>query len=168
MQNEFKEYKIVAKKEDTSHKELFDQVRKGQEAVAKEVTRLQEENRKLREELENRTTPEKVLKGFRGNPAYFTELNDKAVEKIKLCWDMALSDLVEFPGGPIDGFIKRYISLEEEIHRAKLASGTTDATNLPDENAQLGLNQPEDLPPPDHSLPENLPPAELNQPPSQN
>lgn len=96
--------------------------------AAKEVTRLLEENRKLKEELDMRPIPEKVLEGFRGTPAYYTELNDKAVEKIKLCWDVASSYLAEFPGVPIDGFIERYINLEKEIHKAKLASGATDAT----------------------------------------
>lgn len=84
IQNEFKEFREATQREDKAQNELFEQVKKGQEGAAKEVERLQEENRKLREELKWRPTAEKVLEGFRGTPTYYTELNDKSVEKIKL------------------------------------------------------------------------------------
>lgn len=61
MQKEFENYKSAAAKEDSAQKELFSQVKRGQEEAAKEVTRLLEKNRKLKEELERRPTPEKVL-----------------------------------------------------------------------------------------------------------
>lgn len=72
-----------------------------------------------------------MLEGFRGTAAYDTELNDKAVEKIQLCWDVASSYLAENPGGAIDGFIERYINLEERIHNEKLASGAIDVAKMP-------------------------------------
>lgn len=98
------------------------------------MNNLREENRKLKKELEERPSPEKVFEGFQGTPAYYEELNDKAVEKIKLCWEVASSYLAEIPRGDVDGFIERYINLEEKIHLEKLASGATNVAKMPPGN----------------------------------
>lgn len=159
VKKEFEDYKDAIAREDSAQKELFSQVKRGQEEAAKEVTRLLEKNRKLKEELERRPTPEKVLEGFRGTPAYYRELNDKAVEKIQLCWDVASRYLAEVLGGPIDGFIERYINLEEEIHKTKLAIGATDATGRTEEAEDTGVTQPPENPPSEHSIAEEAPPS---------
>lgn len=67
-----------------------------------------EENKQLREELTSHPKSEDVIAGFRGTPAYYTKLNDKAVEKIQICWRVAIRYLDEIPGGPIDGFLECY------------------------------------------------------------
>lgn len=68
---------------------------------------------------------------------------------------MASSYLAEFPGGPIDGFIERYINLEEEIHKAKLASGATDATSRAEDADLSGADQQDERPPPESSSPKD-------------
>lgn len=61
------------------------------------------------------------MKKFRASPAYYTELNDKAVEKIHICWNVASRYLTEVPGRPIDGFLDRYIQEEKQLLAEKKA-----------------------------------------------
>lgn len=128
---EFKVYREAAKKEDDAQQHLFDQLKRSQEAAAEEVKNLREENQELKKELEERPTMKAVLDGFRGTPTYYEELNDKVVEKIQLCQEVASNYLAENPGGAVDGFIKHYINLEEKIHAEKLASWATVVATMP-------------------------------------
>lgn len=42
-------------------------------------------------------------------------MNEKAVEKIQICWNVTSRYLAEIPGGAIDGFLERYIAEERKI-----------------------------------------------------
>ncbi|XP_074337313.1 uncharacterized protein LOC141674505 [Apium graveolens] len=97
---------------------------------------MRTENQKLMDDLAARPTPEEVLEGFRGTPAYFEELNDKALEKIQICWNVASKYLVEEPQGTIDVFLEKYIEEETRLEQEKEAiqakeSGAGTSRNVP-------------------------------------
>lgn len=70
---------------------------------------------KRKEDLARRPSEEEVLRTFRASEDYFSELNEKAAEKIFVTWEVASKFLVENPGGNFEEFIPVYMAEEEKI-----------------------------------------------------
>lgn len=110
---------------------MFEEFKRKYDLVAKDVRRQKEEIDRLKKELKARPKEKEILKKFRASPAYYTELNDKAVEKIQICWNVASRYLTEVPGGPIDGFLESYIQEENQLlEENKAAEGESSGPKI--------------------------------------
>ncbi|XP_074325211.1 uncharacterized protein LOC141662057 [Apium graveolens] len=136
LSREIRELKEASAREAAAHKKILDEIRERQDRAEASVREMRAENQKLKDDLAARPTPEKVLAGFRGTPAYFEELNDKALEKIQICWNVASKYLGEEPHGTIDVFLEKYIEEETRLEQEKEAiramdSGVGTSSNVP-------------------------------------
>lgn len=121
-------------------KKLVDEIKSKNAQAADDIRKLREENErlkvvnsKLEKELENRPSVEEILSRFRGTPAYYEELNDRDVEKIKICWRVASRYLADNPGGNIGGFLQASVADKEKLLSEKaMASGEGTSQVAPD------------------------------------
>ncbi|KAL8117015.1 hypothetical protein AgCh_023266 [Apium graveolens] len=144
---EIQELKEASAREAAARKKILDEIRERQDRAEASVREMRAENQKLRDDLAARPTPEEVLAGFRGNPAYFEELNDKALEKIQICWNVASKYLGEESHGTIDVFLEKYIEEETRLEQEKEAlrameSGVGTSSNVPSFSGLPLVEQP--------------------------
>lgn len=168
-QTAFSGYNEAQKKEDIRLKELVDEIKSKNTQVAEEArkireenTRLQAENANLKKELDSRPSQEEVLQRFRGTPAYYGELNERAAEKIQICWIVASRYLAANPEGDISGFLQEYLAEEEKLlaERAILSGEVAlqDAADHSLQTPESATNPP--LPSESTFVPQPLPPSD--------
>lgn len=75
-------FKKAQRKVDVRVKEIVDGIQEKQVRAAEDVRPLREENDRLKKELVAKPSEEEILRAFRETPAYYNELNDRAMEKI--------------------------------------------------------------------------------------
>lgn len=82
-----------------------------------DILKREPESRPMEEEIliKFRASEVETLRRFRASEAYYTELNEKAAEKIFTTWNVASQFLAENPGGSFDDFFPLYIAEEERI-----------------------------------------------------
>lgn len=113
----FKSYKEAKERDDANFKKLFADLKDKQVQLDNDVRELWEENDRLKKELENRPTEEDLLSRFRGSPAFYTEISEKAcVVNLLECW--FLLSYGE-PEGAIDGFLMCNLVEKEKIFAEK-------------------------------------------------
>lgn len=84
LQAAHKALKEATEKEQSNYKNLFDELKRKQDLAAENVRRQREEIDRQKKDLEARSTEKVILEKFRASPAYYTDLDDKTVEKIQI------------------------------------------------------------------------------------